>query len=261
MWQVFAAAAVNGWLGNQVGKAQAQIDTRLSAVNATASNQVRRAKNTETAAHNGLARYVQSVNNNRLLDDGGDAYTANLVSGWKFLDSATNQSFLNDVRNMEEVGAAVASQAAVGAGGQVTDMINSTTALRASISKELAQQSVDSARYDITARSQSIMSQMVGGMDGSLIIDQLDESKSVAQKTYAPSNGQAIFNSILQTALKTGMGNVAEWGAQQLGSLGSGPAGNGFTAGGWSLGTTERAMTSSKGTNQFSFNKVKFGGI
>lgn len=262
MWQMFAAAAVTGWLGNQVGKAQAQIDTKLSAVNAAASNQVRRSKNTEMAAHNGLARFVQSVNNNRMLDDGGDAYTANLVSGWKFLDSATNQSFLNDVRNMEEVGAAVASQAAVGAGGQVTDMINSTTALRASISKELAQQSVDSARYDVASRSQSIMSQMVGGMDSSLIIDQMDESKSPAQKFYAPSNGQAIFNSVLGTALNAGVGNVASWGAQQLGSLGSGPTGNGFTAGGWSLGTTERSLGSSTGgVSQFSFNKVKFGGI
>lgn len=219
MWQVFAAAAVQGWLGNQLPKAQAKIDSRLSAVNATASNQVNRAKNVERMAHNNLSRYVQAVNNNRLLDDGGDAYTANLVNGLRVMDSEVNNALLSDVRVLEEMGAASASQAAVGVGGQVVDMINSTTALRSSISRELARQSADSARYDVATRSQSIMSQMAGGLDASLIIDGLDTSQAYAQKTASISNGQAVFNAVLSTALKAGVGNVAEWGAQQLGSL------------------------------------------
>ena len=259
MWQMFVGAGLMGYLGNQVGKAQAQIDTRLSAVNAAATNQMNRSRNTETIARNSLSRFVQSVNNNRMLDDGGDAFTANLVNGVRALDSATNQSFLNDVRNIEEFGAAVASQASVGAGGQVVDMINSTTALRASISKELAQQEVDASRYDTVARSKSIMSQMVGGIDGSLIIDQLDYSKAYAQGFTAPTNGQAIFNSVLSTAVKAGVGNVAEWGAQQLGSLtSSSPAGNGFK-----LAGTPRASSFGYGSapaSKFSFNVAKFGG-
>lgn len=259
MWQMFAMAAAGGWLGNQVGKAQAQIDSRLSAVNAAATNQTRRSSNTEAMARNSLSRFVQSVNNNRMLDDGGDAFTANLVNGVRSLDAATNQRFLNDVRNIEEFGAAVASQAAVGAGGQVVDMINSTTALRASISKELAQQEVDASRYDVATRSKTIMSQMIGGLDGSLIMDNLDYSKAYAQGFSAPTNGQAIFNSVLSTAMKAGVGNVAEWGAQQLGSLGSSaPAGNGFK-----LGNTERSTSFGSGSapvSKFSFNVARFGG-
>jgi len=265
MWQMFLGAGLMGWLGNQTGKVQAELDTRLSAVNAAATNQVTRSRNVEMMARNSLSRYVQSVNNNRTLDDGGDAYTANLVNGLRNLDTAVNQGVLNDVRVLEEFGAATASQAAVGAGGQVVDMINSTTALRSSISKELAKQSVDSARYDIATRSQSIMSQMVGGMDGSLIIDQLDQSQAYAQKKASITDGQAIFNSVLSTAIKAGVGNVAEWGAQQLGSLfNNAPAGNGFSSGGFTLGTTERSSSYGIGTpgvSKFSFNKAKFGGI
>jgi hypothetical protein len=105
------------------------------------------------------------------------------------------------------------------------------------------------------------MSQMVGGLDGSLIIDQLDYSKAYAQKSVAPSNGQAMFNAVLSTALKAGVGNVAEWGSQQLGTLfKSEPAGNGFTSGGFTLGTTERSKVTS-GKSQFSFNTTKLGGI
>lgn len=245
MLQVLVAAGIQGWLGNQLPKEQAKIDTRLSAVNAAATNQVNRARNVETMARNSLGRYVQSVNNNRHLDDAGDAYTANLVNGLRNLDTAVNQGVLNDVRVLEEFGAASASQAAVGAGGQVVDMINSTTALRSSISRELSRQAVDSARYDVATRSQSIMSQMAGGLDGSLIMDQFDQSQAYAQKRAAPSDGQAVFNAVLSTALKAGVGNVAEWGAQQLGSL-SGNIGsatptvgslgtNGVAKFGWSL--------------------------
>lgn len=264
MWQMFVGAGIMGWLGNQPAKAQAAIDTRLSAVNAAATNQVNRARNVETMARNSLGRYVQSVNNNRHLDDAGDAYTANLVNGLRNLDVAVNQGVLNDVRVLEEFGAASASQAAVGAGGQVVDMINSTTALRSSISRELAKQSVDASRYDVATRSQSIMSQMAGGLDSSLIIDSLDQSQAYAQKKASLSDGQAIFNSVLSTALKAGVGNVAEWGAQQLGSLwNSTPAGNGFNPGGWTLKATERSSgfsTGSAPTSKFSFNVARFGG-
>ena len=259
MWQMFVAAGIQGWMGNQVGKAQAKIDTRLSAVNAAATNQVKRAQNLEMMARNSLSRYVQSANNNRLLDDGGDAFTANLVTGLRMMDSETNQKLLNDVSVMEEFGAASASQAAVGAGGQVVDMINSTTALRSSISRELQAQSGEKAMFEVGQRSRSIMSQMIGGMDSSLIIDSLDTGRAVAQERYAPSNAQAVFSSVLQTSLKAGAGNVAEWGAQQLGSLASGtPAGQGFTSQ-FQLGTTN-PYTNSQPLSKFSFNTARFGG-
>lgn len=264
MWPMLIGAGVMGWLGNQTGKAQAEIDTRLSAVNAAATNQVKRAQNLEGMAKTSLSRYVQSVNNNLTLDDGGDAFTANLVSGLRMMDSEVNQKILNDVKTLEEFGAASASQAAVGAGGQVVDMINSTTALRSSISRELQRQSGEVAAFEVGQRSKSIMSQMVGGLDSSLILDSIDTSQAVAQRKYAPSNGQAIFSSVLQTAVKAGIGNVAEWGAQQLGSL-MGPSSSGgsqFSFNTTRLGTTESSSSWGSGSapkSQFSFNQnVRF---
>lgn len=262
MWPMLIGAGVMGWLGNQSGKAQAKIDTHLSAVNAAATNQVKRAQNLETMAKNSLARYVQTANNNLTLDDGGDAFTANLVTGLRMMDSEVNQKILNDVNTLEEFGAASASQAAVGAGGQVVDMINSTTALRASISRELQTQSGEYAAFEVGQRSRSIMSQMIGGLDSSLVLDSLDTRRAVAQETFAPSNGQAIFSSVMQTAIKSGAGNVAEWGSQQLGSLfSSSPAGSGFTSK-FQLGTTEAFSGSNSGVapSKFSFNTARFGG-
>lgn len=263
MWQMLIGAGVMGWLGNQTGKAQAEIDTRLSAINAAATNQVKRAQNLEMMAKNSLSRYVQSVNNNRTLDDGGDAFTANLVSGLRMMDSEVNQKILNDVKTLEEFGAASASQAAVGARGQVVDMINSTTALRSSISRELQKQSGEVAAFEVGQRSRSIMSQMIGGLDSSLILDSLDASQAVAQQKFAPSNGQAIFSSVMQSAIKAGVGNVAEWGSQQLGSLfSSSPAGSGFTSK-FQLGTTEAFSGSGSGSaplSKFSFTTNRLGG-
>ena len=219
MIEQFIGAGIMGWLGNQTGKAMAQINTRLSRVSAEENNKVSRAKTVETLARNSLSRYMQSVNNNRMLDDGGDAFTANLINGFREIDSEANRKILSDVKSMEEFGAAAASQAASGAGGQVVDMINSTTALRASISRELATQSAEQGNFEVTQRSKSIMSQMVGGLDGSLIIDSIDTSRQVAQETFAPSNAQAVVGAVFQTAVKAGLSNVIDWGSAQLGSL------------------------------------------
>lgn len=260
MWQSFVGSGIMSWLGNQTGKAQAEIDTRLSAANAKATNQVNRARNAETMARNSLSRYVQSVNNNRMLDDGGDAFTANLITSLRGLDNEVNQRLLSDVRTMEEFGAAVATQAGSGASGQVVDMINSTTALRSSISRELAQQSTDSAVYEVSQRSQSIMAQMIGGLDGSLIIDGLDTSQAFAQQRAAPTNGQAIFAGVLGTAIKAGVGNVAEWGQESLKDLGWSGAKRDF---GSFLPEVKfgDAGSGALGKAKFSFNpNVKFGG-
>lgn len=217
MWQLLAAAAVQGWLGNQGKKEQAAIDTRLSAVNAEAENRVRRARNAEVAGKNSLARYVQSVNNNRSLDDGGSVYASNIVNGLRAGDQSINEDVLAGVRRLEEYGSAIASQAGAGIGGQVVDMINSTTALRTSISNELQHQSQDTANFEVGQRSKSIMSQMIGGLDSSLIIDSLDHQLSYKQEKYAPSNATAMLTSVMGTAMKVGIGNVAEAGAAALG--------------------------------------------
>jgi len=217
MWQLLAGAAVMGWLGNQGKKEQAAIDTRLSAVNAEAENRVRRARNAESAGKTSLARYVQSVNNNRSLDDGGSAYASNIVNGLRAADQAINEDVLEGVRRLEEYGAAVASQAGAGIGGQVVDMVNSTTALRSSISNELQQQSQDTANFEVGQRAKSIMGQMIGGLDSSLIIDSLDQQLSYAQERNAPSNASAMLNSVMGTVMKVGVGNVAEAGAAALG--------------------------------------------
>jgi hypothetical protein len=229
MWAQFIAAGITGWLGNQGKKEMAEIETRLSATNAKASNQVRRAKNMEQAGHNSLARYVQTVNAKRQLDDGGDAFTMSLVNGLRSGDANINRNIVSDIQSMEQFGVAVASQAASGVGGQVTDMINSTTALRASISKELQLQEQETANFEVGQRSKSIMHQMIGGIDASPIVDQFDTQIAYAQRSHAPSNTQAIVSSLINTAVKSGVQNVAAWGSSEVSSwFKAEPAGNGF---------------------------------
>lgn len=249
MWWMVAAAA-KGWLGNQSAKAQAEIDTKMSKVNTELSGKTTRAKNVETMARNNLSRYLQSVNNNRVLDDGGDAFTANLVNGLKGADQRANQRVLEDIGALEQFGAASAAQAQSGTGGQVVDMINSTTALRSSISRELERQSGESANFEVGQRSRSIMSQMVGGLDGSLIIDSLDTNQAYEQ-SYSSSNRSAISSSLIEMlpALAGSFGGGA-------GAAASSGAKFGFNAAqfGSSAGYQPTAG------NQFQFNSgVKFG--
>lgn len=181
MWWGMLGGAIAGYFGNDAARAQADANTRISAANAKAGNQVRTASNAFEAAKGNLARYAQSVSNNQRLKAGGDAVEANIVNYRRARDNLSLQSFSTSIRQAEQAGAAAAAQANSGIDGSVVDQVNGATALRDSIVDEAIRRNGGTMDYDAAHRAASIEVQTVQGMDGSLILDQLDYNVDFAQ--------------------------------------------------------------------------------
>lgn len=175
-------------------RAVAEANNRISAVNAEAGNKVRLARNAFGAAENNLARFAQSLNNNRVLKQGGQQLEANVVNYYRSRDQLLTQSFSDSIAQAEQAGHAVASAAAAGVGGSVVDMVNTSTRLRDSIVKQQLDERADQFTYDTSRRAGNILSQTLGGMDQSLILNNFDTGIDVAQVQAKPTYGAAILN-------------------------------------------------------------------
>lgn len=223
-------------------RAVAEANTRISKTNAEASNTVRKASNAFQAAQGGLHRFIQSVNNNRILDSGGQALEANVVNYRRTADQLLTQSFSDSISQAEQAGAAAAAAAQAGIGGNVVDMVDHSTNLRNSIVNEQARVRGEQYASDTGRRAATIMSQTIGGMDQSLILDQMDYNKDVGQTFAKPSYGPAVIDFAVNVA-KTWM------------SMGMSEAMNGSssgTMGGSGFGTS--AESSAGSATKFGFN-------
>ena len=179
-------------------RAVIQANNRLSAQNAESKNKLRVASNALEAAKGNLARWVQSVNNQRRMDSAGEALEATIVNARRAGDQATRSSFSRSIREAEEAGQMAASAAMAGVSGDVVDMVNVSTRLRNEIVRQDFSDRVDLANHDTARRAGNIMSQMVGGLDSSLLLDTLDYNVDVA--TFTP--WKSTFYNFIQGAFK-----------------------------------------------------------
>lgn len=189
-----------------VGNNLARNNNLISETNAKTTNSLRLYSNAATAAEDNLARFTQSVNNQRMMDAGGKTLNANTVNFLRGSDRAQVGNFASQIDDAQSMGHARAMQAASGVGGNVTDTVNTATALRASIAKSTADQAIKSNAQNYSAEQANVMSRMVGSIDSSIILDNLDYNKSVAQKSpqlkvfaaalqgFFPANTDALGN-------------------------------------------------------------------
>lgn len=257
MWFELGMKAVQGYLGGAANRATARANNRLSAVNAEVGNKVRVESNAAVAAKGNLNRWVQSVSNNRVLDQGGDALEAATVNYRRSSDAGIRQSFSASIRDAEQQGVMAAQSAFSGVDGGVVDMVNSSVALRDSIVQQGIEDSGNFADYDASRRAGNIMSQMVGGLDNSILLDTLDTRVDYAQESAANSPLTDVFNSVAPLALQylsSSMGSKAPAAAAtKTESL--------FSKGGLStlFGTRERSSSSFDLADQAYDTGVKFG--
>lgn len=183
MWWNALAGGIAGYFHNDSINAEIDSANRISASNAKAGNIVRQAQNALKAAQGGLARWVQSVNNNRRLDAGAGALEANIVNYRRGRDALGREEFGQSIRRAEVAGGAAAQQAFAGVTGSVVDMVNGSTALRDSIVREDLKQRGEFLDFDAAHRAGTIMHQTVQGLDGSVILDSLDYNVEVAKSS------------------------------------------------------------------------------
>lgn len=235
MGQYIGLITKSGVAGISSANTNATIEdnNKLSIANADTKNRVRAAGNLAEAAQGNLARFTQSVNNNRALKAGGEAEEALTVNAIRHNDAAMRGDFSDDIRSAEQLGHAAASAAASGVSGSVVDMVNTSTALRDSIVKQGVADDAASESYDVSRRAGNIMSQVVGGLDSSVILDSLDYNQNVAftnptrkrtliDKVFMPMGaitGQSVANDFgaLSGQDQTQLGKVAASGATSVG--------------------------------------------
>lgn len=209
MWWMLVGAAIAGKYGNMGTTAAAKANTRISEANAEAGEKVKVATNAAKAASGSLDRWVQSVNNNRRLKAGGEALEALAVNASRMNDASANRNLATSIRAAEQQGMAAAMQAFSGVGGSVVDAVNTSVALRDSIVNEQIRDSQEMGNYDVARRAGMIMSQTIGGLDQTLIRENLDYTQYYSQVTpYISSFAAAIRNAFPYA--KDAMGSMAD---------------------------------------------------
>lgn len=218
MWGLLSAGlgAAQAYLGSSVQRATIGANNRVAAAQAEAANTVRDAANTLSSARGGLARYMQSLQNQQTLEAGGQMLEANLVNSLRAEDTLREASFEDQIRNAEALGSQAAAAAFSGVGGEVADTISVTTRLMQQRAGERALRNTRYRSFDTSRRAEAITEQTVRSLDSSLIFDQLDLSTDIARQQAMPGKYNAVTASLLDSTMKGNLNPVFKVGGQLL---------------------------------------------
>lgn len=178
----FASIWTNGF-----ARQAARNATRISMLNAQLENNSRNFSNAAEAAKMNLGRYLQAVNNNRRLDGMANALASNTVNSLRGIDVANRSGFAASIQAAEQAGASVASAASAGVAGSVTDQVDYSTELRDSIMKQAAEDRMGQQVSDSGLRAASVVHNVVGGLDNSVMLDNFDNNRSSGIETPQPN--------------------------------------------------------------------------
>lgn len=172
--------AIMGISAGVTARANVQAGNIVNSANAYAANTVRAANNELTSKRSSLARFTQSVNNQRVLDNAGDQLAAAQTNYRRARDSEAQDDFETQLRFAEQAGAQSAASALAGVVGGVADIVNSTTALRKSRLQQRQADALAAGDFDAGQRFSQIQQAGWDSLDSSEITDALDYSKNVA---------------------------------------------------------------------------------
>lgn len=204
----FTIKAVMAISAGVIEEANVNAANIVSAANADASNRIRSANNELRSKQASLARYKQSVNNQRVLDNTGQAVEAALINYRRSRDSATQDNFEQQIAFAEQAGAQAAASAFSGLQGGVADIVNGTTALRKARLQQRAEEALRQSDYDAGKRQAQMIQAGLDNLDFTDINEGLDYGRDVAIKQqYSGSVLGQIIGAGLSDA--KGLGNIA----------------------------------------------------
>lgn len=226
-------AGLKAFMGISAGvtaRANVQASNIVSSANAYANNTVRAANNELAAKRGSLARFTQSVNNQRVLDNMGESLAAAQTNYRRARDSEEQDDFETQLRFAEQAGAQSAASALAGLSGGVVDIVNSTTAMRKARLQQRAADAVKAGDFDAQLRFSQIQQAGWDSLDNSEISETLDYGKDVAVKQVYGGNllseslsgqsGQSLanltssFGSKSSTSQPAGRPNMGQSGEQ-----------------------------------------------
>lgn len=226
----FTVKAIMGISSGVLRDAGIDATNKINEANAYASNLVRGANNELAAKRGSLARYTQSVNNQRVLENMGGQAEAAQINYRRARDSATQDSFEQQIAFAEQAGAQAAAGALSGLTGGVADIVAGTTALRKARTDARVAAATKAMDFDSAQRVKNIMQAGWDSLDHSEVTDALDYSTDVAVKQASGGN---LFADILGQQDPRTLANVSsnlfsksyDAFADRAGPAGSGSAG------------------------------------
>lgn len=206
----------NSITSGYIAEANAKAQTTVNEANAYASNLMRASNNKVAAARSSLARYTQSVNNNRTLENTGKAFTVSNVNYRRQRDAAESASLEDQIAQAEAAGRQAAAGAFSGLTGGVADIIKSTTALRSARINQRKEQAVAQLDSDQAMRQGALLQAGWDSLDQTDIVTSIDYGQDVAQRVeYSGGLFSEIIGGIMESDTKS-MANVAQWGAGKV---------------------------------------------
>lgn len=202
----------NSITAGYLAEANAKAQTTINEANAYASNLVRASNNKVAAARSSLARYTQSVNNNRVLENTGKAFTTNNVNYRRQRDAAESASLEDQIAQAEQAGRQAASSAFSGLVGGVSDVVRQTTALRASRINQRKEQALAQMDSDQAQRAGAILQAGWDNLDQTDIVTNIDYGNDVAVTSNYTGG---LFSEVLQGVMGSdtkSVANTAQWG-------------------------------------------------
>lgn len=204
----FAIKALMGVSSGVLADAQAGAVNTVNAANAYAQNLVRAANNQLRASRGSLARYTQSVNNQRVLENTGAAAEAQAINYRRARDSALNDDFESQLAFSEQAGAQAAASALSGLTGGVADLVAGTTSMRKSRLQQRSKEALRQGDWDAAQREKQILRAGWDSLDHSEISDDIDYSVDVATKQVRSGN---LFTDIIGGQDTKNLANLTDY--------------------------------------------------
>jgi hypothetical protein len=186
------SAAGNILQGLAAGKAQRDITRAQNSVletQAAASNQVRGASNVRASAQASLSRFLQSKNNQRILDGAGRAQAGAQAALLRRKEATSGTNFDRRLQAAEALGAQAARAAFSGVSGGAADIMAGTQALQIARQEELAGRQASQEGFLLADQAAQLGRSGIDSLDNSRIFDQLDNRQDIAQVKPVTGNG------------------------------------------------------------------------
>ena len=197
-------------------EANADAANVINEANAWSSNLIRSANNELRGARSSLARYNQSVNNQRTLDNMGAAQVAHITNYRRARDSAVQDDFETQIRMAEGAGAQAAAAALSGLTGGVADLVAGTSALRSERIKQRSLEASKQQAWDATQVQRNIALAGYDQLDYSEIATDLDYGIDVAQKQRSTGS---LLSAVLGGQDQKNMADITDYAGPKVKSF------------------------------------------
>jgi hypothetical protein len=122
-----------------------------------AARVVQASKNERTAAETSLARFSQSLNNQRKMEAAGVQFNAQTQNILAKQDSSVARTFVQRLSTAQQLGEATVAASAAGVGGSSVETYKDTLRLRAAVSEESALRAAGNDTTNATASKSAII--------------------------------------------------------------------------------------------------------